>query len=123
MSLEEFGGFVQTLQQDEALKQRFQAMIGSLPEGTDAAPHVIAFAKAEGHAIGSADIDAFNTLLLQAKNGELDDTTLDTVNGGIFGLGLNLGLGALSLPGAVYGSISNTQNGFDPSKREFWLGF
>ena len=123
MSLEQFGGFMQALQQDEALKQRFQSMIGSLPEGTDAAPHVIAFAKTEGHTIGSADIDTFNAILTQARNGELDDAQLDAVNGGIFGLGLNLGLGALSLPGAVYGSISNTQNGFDPSKREFWLGF
>lgn len=123
MSLERFGRFAQAMQRDEALKQRFQAVIGSLPEGADAVPHVIAFAKAEGHPLDAADIQAFNDLIAQSKSGELDDAQLEQVNGGIFGPLLNLGLGAMSFPGVVYGQVVNTKQSFDPGSREFWLGF
>lgn len=123
MSLENFGGFLQTLQQDTALKQRFQSALSALPEDTDPAPHIVAFAKAEGHDIEPEDISTFNSLVSRAQSDQLSDEELEQVSGGIFGLGLNLGLGAMSFPGMLYGSVANTKNGFDPSKREFWLGF
>lgn len=123
MSLENVGGFIQALQQDAALKQRFQSTIAALPEEADTAPHIIAFAQAEGHDLKPGDLAAFDDLLARARNDQLTDAELDQVNGGIFGAGLNLGMGAMSGIASLYGSLSNTQNGFDPSKREFWLGF
>ena len=123
MSLENIGGFIQALQQDAALKQRFQSTVAGLPQGADPAPHIVAFARTEGHGLETSDLQAFGDLLTRARNDQLTDAELDKVNGGIFGAGLNLGMGALSGIATLYGSLSNTQNGLDPSKREFWLGF
>ncbi|MFN3461696.1 MAG: hypothetical protein ACK4ZN_11855 [Oceanibaculum sp.] len=123
MSLENVGGFIQALQQDAALKQRFQSSIAALPGDADPAPHIVAFARAEGHGLETSDLAAFGDLLARARNDQLTDAELDKVNGGIFGAALNLGLGVLSTPGIVYGSLVNTKNGLNPSKREFWLGF
>ena len=123
MSLENVGGFIQALQQDAALKQRFQSSIAALPGDADPAPHIVAFARAEGHGLETSDLAAFGDLLTRARNDQLTDAELDKVNGGIFGAVLNAGFGAMSLPGTLYGSLVNTQNGSNPSKREFWLGF
>ncbi|RKQ68380.1 Nif11 family protein [Oceanibaculum indicum] len=123
MSLENIGGFIQALQQDAALKQRFQSTVATLPQDADPAPHIVAFARDEGHALETNDLAAFGDLLTRARNDQLTDAELDKVNGGIFGAVLNAGFGAMNLPGTLYGSLVNTQNGLDPSKREFWLGF
>ncbi|MFO7482873.1 hypothetical protein [Oceanibaculum nanhaiense] len=111
MSLENIGGFIQALQQDTALKQRFQSTVAALPQDADPAPHIVAFARAEGHALETSDLAAFGDLLTRARNDQLTDAELDKVNGGI---------------GGIFGSarpcLDVVWQRLDPSKPEFWLG-